>query len=108
MPPLFFDLKGNHNMKKYGYTETRQISSYDLRGICIRENWFTAGDNEEYAELLNTADALENVTTDDLVELASMICEHTAGASVQDDEFFCNVLFILANDACQSSFDIDR
>ena len=95
-------------MKKYAYTETRHIDIYKLRAACIKENWFNAGTNEEYAELFAAAEAMENVTSDELVELATLICEHTAGVSITDDDYFCNVLYILAKDACISCFEIDE
>lgn len=95
-------------MKKYGYTETRHISYYDLRSACIRENWCNAATCEEYSALLQKADDMQNVTSDDLVELATAICELTSGVSIQDDEYFCNVMFILANDVCRSVFDKDK
>ena len=98
----------DYNMKKYAYTETRTISYFDLRSTCIRENWFTRGTCKEYNDLLTKADELENVTTDDLVELATIICEHSECPGMLDDEFFCNVMFILANDACVSTFSVDR
>ncbi len=97
-------------MKKYGYAETRQISSSTLRSVCIREDWFNAGTNEEYAALLNKADEIANVTIDDLVELATIILEHSniRNHYCSDDEYFCNMLYILANDACYSVFDINQ
>ena len=94
-------------MKKYAYTETRKIDTGKLRAICIKKNWFDAGTNEEYAELFRIAREMKNVTSDDLVELATVICEHTDGANIQDDEYFCNVLYILAQETCYSYFDID-
>lgn len=95
-------------MKKYAYTETRRIDTSKLRATCIKENWFDTGTNEEYAALFEMARNMDNMTSDELVELATVICEHTSRASALDDEFFCNVLYILANDTCYSYFSIDR
>lgn len=92
-------------MKKYAYTETRRIEIGKLRAVCIKENWFDAGTNEEYASFFEMARYMDNVTVDELVELATVICEHTSRASVLDDEFFCNMLYILAKDTCYSYFD---
>ena len=30
------------------YIEIRHLTAYDLRGLCIRQNWYTGGDNAEY------------------------------------------------------------
>ena len=37
-------------MKKY--KEIRTISAYSLRALCIRHDWYTIGDNDEYEHLL--------------------------------------------------------
>ena len=65
-------------MKKYGYSEVRKISADNLRGLCIRQNWYTNGDNEEYGHLLfDLAANKDNVTTDDIVEIAQDIIDHS-------------------------------
>ena len=64
---------------KYGYEEIRILSSSDLRALCIAENWYTGGTNEEYANLLNMTKK-NNITTDDIVEMATDIVEHSSEA----------------------------
>lgn len=61
-------------MSKYGYREIRKMGSDSLRALCIKENWYTRGNNEEYAKLLDMADR-ENITTDDIVEIATEIID---------------------------------
>lgn len=56
--------------------EDRYITAMELRNLCVRNNWYTCGDNEEYAKLFQMADK-ENLTTDDLVALAKDIKEHS-------------------------------
>lgn len=71
---------------KYGYKEIRRISACDLRNLCISEDWYTCGDNDEYGHLLlDLAGRKENITTDDIVEIASDIIEHS-DLSVTDFE----------------------
>lgn len=63
---------------KYGYREIRKISVNDLRNLCIAKRWYTRGDNEEYNHLLNElAGNKENITTDDIVEIALDIMQHS-------------------------------
>ena len=95
-------------MKKYAYTETRRIDTGKLRAACIKHNWFDAGDNEEYNALFEMARRMGNVTSDELVEIATVIVSHTSGGSCTDDEYFCNVLYTLARETCYSAFDVDR
>lgn len=63
---------------KYGYKEVRTISANRLRKLCIDHDWYTRGDNEEYRHLLDDmAGDKENITTEDIVEIARDIIEHT-------------------------------
>lgn len=54
---------------KCGIKEVRRISADKLRALCIKENWYTRGDNEDYEHLLfDLAGRKENITTDDVCE----------------------------------------
>lgn len=64
---------------KYGYKEVRYLGASQLRALCIKEDWYTGGTNKEYAELLDKAEN-ENITTDDIVEMATDIYEHSEEA----------------------------
>lgn len=63
---------------KHGYREVRKIRKDDLRNLCIVKRWYTRGDNAAYNHLLDdlTGDK-ENITTDDIVEIALDIMEHS-------------------------------
>lgn len=56
--------------------EFRQLSKSDLRSLCIRQNWYTCGNNEEYSNMLNKANK-GNITTNDIVAIAKDIKEHS-------------------------------
>lgn len=63
---------------KYGYREIRRIQSYSLRKLCAEKNWYTRGNAEEYRNLLyNMAEGKRNITTDDIVEMAQDIKDHS-------------------------------
>lgn len=63
---------------KSEYREVRRIFAKDLRELCIRNNWYTRGDCKAYSHLLNElAHEKENITTDDIVEIAQDILEHS-------------------------------
>lgn len=63
---------------KSEYREVRRILAEDLRELCIRNNWYTRGDCKAYSHLLNElAHEKENITTDDIVEIAQDILEHS-------------------------------
>lgn len=56
--------------------EARYITSSALRSLCIRQNWYTWGTNEEYSHLFELADK-DDLTTADLVEIARDIIAHS-------------------------------
>lgn len=64
-------------MKKYGYKEVRILHSDKLRSLCISMNWYTEGSCDEYVNLLNMCDK-ENITTDDIVAIATDIMKHSS------------------------------
>lgn len=64
---------------KYGYKEIRTLSSISLRELCIAEGWYTGGTNEEYENLLYMTNK-DTITTDDIVEMATDIIEHSQSA----------------------------
>ena len=64
-------------MKKE-YKEIRQINADSLRRLCISKRRYTGGDNAAYNHLLyDLADDKENITTEDIVEIAQDIMEHS-------------------------------
>ncbi len=65
------------------YKEIRRITAIALRQLCIREDWYTAGDEEEYRHLLfDLAQNKENLSTEDIIEIAADILEHSDSYSV--------------------------
>lgn len=56
--------------------EFRQLSKSDLRSLCIRQNWYTLGNNEEYNKMFGMTEKA-NLTTEDIVEIATDIKEHS-------------------------------
>lgn len=60
------------------YREIRKIRADKLRVLCIEENWYTIGDCEAYNHLLlDLAEFKENITTEDIVEIAQDILCHS-------------------------------
>ena len=96
---------------KYGYREIRKLSSSSLRALCIKEDWYTGGDNAEYYNLMRKVDNMYNITTDNIVELATDIIEHSATAKADfekatgGEDFYLHVMYLIA-EACYSIFEI--
>lgn len=87
-------------MSTYGYKETRSIDMSELRNLCIKQSWFTCGDNEEYSELLNMVNNTE-LTTDLIVELASIIYSHSESDNDHTmSEHITNIMYLIAKASC--------
>lgn len=99
-------------MNKYGYKEVRRLHSSDLRALCIKEDWYTGGTNEEYANLMEMTKK-DNITTDDIVEIATDIIEHssTAVKKIKEcagyndmSEIYTHFMFLIS-EACITFFE---
>ena len=76
------------------YKEIRVIRASSLRALCVRQNWYTAGDNDEYGHLLlDLAGSKENLSTADIMEIAADIMEHS---DLDDDCTIESVAFEVA------------
>jgi hypothetical protein len=83
---------------KYGYKETRRIEMDKIRHLCVRKNWFNCGDVYSYDKLLNYSKC-ENITSDELVEMAELILENS-----ETDYTITDIMFELA-EICYSYFE---
>lgn len=87
------------------FKAVRKMSRDDLRRLCIRENYFTRGDNEEYEELLSMLNDNPKMTKDLYKEIAEIIFEHSNVETMKiqygcgDDDLMADILFKLYNDA---------
>lgn len=84
---------------KYGYKEIRKISADKIRGLCIKHNWFTCGTNEEYGVLLDYGFSDKEITTDELVEMAELILEHS------DTDYEITSVMYELNKICYTYFE---
>lgn len=67
------------------HKEVRKISAASLRNLCIEKNWYTKGDSDDYRHLLFVmADYKENITTEDIEEIARDIIEYS---DISTEEF---------------------
>ena len=83
------------------YRETRRLSPSALRALCIRQDWYTRGDNDEYGHLLlDMAEHMPHLATGDIIAIAEDIAAHsdlTDGLTVEAIAFevarACTVTF---------------
>lgn len=66
-------------MKKY--IESRLLGTSTVRSLCIKNNWYTCGSNEQYdamfAKLYNEDGTYAHITTEKLAEIATDIYYHS-------------------------------
>ena len=94
--------------KTIKFKEYRTMDASTLRRVCIANNWYTNGTNEEYGNLFdrlrNCYGYAENLTTEKLVEIANDIWEHS---EMPSDYTLETVLFELNRNCC-TTFDVDE
>lgn len=79
--------------------ETRLLHSENLRKLCIEKNWYTLGYTEQYSQLLTSVDEKENITTEDIVEIATDILDKS-----ETDYPLSSICFEVAR-ICHSFFE---
>jgi hypothetical protein len=86
------------------YKEIRTLTAYNLRELCIRQNWYTCGDNAEYEHLLyDLAGGKPHLTTEDIIEIAEDIAAHSAPSDFREC-FDIGGIAWEVNRACNVSF----
>lgn len=79
--------------------KTRKLYSEDLRQLCIKHKWYTKGTNAEYCSLLNSVDEIENVTTNEIINIAENILRYSI-----TDYTLSSICFEIAG-ICHSFFE---
>ena len=87
--------------------EAVRICTDDVRNTCIKENWYTRGDNEAYNRMFKMCRNPYSVQL--LYSIAKDIYEHSdkeywEGYSDNDDECIMQVMWTIRNDCCISFF----
>lgn len=67
-------------MKQYRTSET--FNSYDLRNLCIKNDLFTCGTNEQYSKMFKAAD--EGASADDLATMIWMCSEGYSRTEIKE------------------------
>ena len=57
--------------------ETSRMCSDDLYRLCVDNEWYTRGTNQEYTRMLEFARYLTNITAEDIVSIAADIKHHS-------------------------------
>lgn len=83
--------------------EFRYISQMEVRQACIKYDWFTCGDSDEYNDLFEFIGNLtrkgQHVSVEKLKEFAEMIKEHS-----DTEESIPEIMFVLNAECCTTIF----
>lgn len=85
--------------EKMTINERRYLLSPDVRAVCIVQNWYDMGTNVEYGAMLHRAGEINNLTKEDLYELAADIYAHTSASAfcgMERADAVCEIMFTLA------------
>ena len=80
--------------------EFKRWSANSVREVCINNNFYTAGDNEDYEHMLVWVDRMYP-NTENLYFIADNIYRHSV------DQTIANIMFVLANNAVITTYEID-
>ena len=69
---------------KRQYKEIRRLSAEDLHGLCVYNHW-CPNDVSEYEERLRLFGAKENLTTEDIIDMAKWIMDHCSTSAKRGD-----------------------
>lgn len=94
---------------KTKFREVRTVSASDIRKLCIRNNWYTRGDNDQYEHLQNDlCEQKDNLTTEDIVEIAEDIIAHSEIEHYcSNDELIASVAFEIITRAASVYFECE-
>lgn len=54
----------------------RTWESYNIRDLCVKQNWYTRGTNKEYTKMLNSIDK-KKPTLGNMTKIAQDIVDHS-------------------------------
>ena len=83
------------------------INGSDVREFCIKNNLYTAGNNKDYASLLNSCDTFHNCTPRRMINIAKDIVEHSDEQDAKIDLSLGNIVFYLCEDVMHTMLPID-
>ena len=87
-------------MKTPNITVNRQWSASKVRQVCIDNDLYTCGDNEDYSNMLDCVrDSYPD--TENLYLIAMDIQKHSKGQTIT------NIMYLLANHAVITTFEIE-
>lgn len=92
--------------------EIRKIDNMKVRAMCIKDSYYTSGTNEDYENLLFNLCEKDNITLDDIEEIASDILVHSVwekkarAYGYSYDELLTDVMTNLINECCMSFIEL--
>ena len=88
-------------------TEKNITSMSNLMSLCIKENWFCCGTNEDYENFLKKWDKKghSNITKKDIYEMAKTIWEFS---EFPREYTIADVMFLIKKEAVTTLYEIEE
>ena len=87
-------------------TERRVIYPTEVRSMCIRHDFYTAGTNEEYTAMLDkVVENYDDISNEALCEIAEDILNHSAPAKI-DGMDVGSMMYLIVDECCHHCFDV--
>lgn len=91
--------------------ETRKIDASKVRGICIKQEWYTNGTSADYTAMLMMAEQSDG-SADSIYEIAKDIFNNSDMSRYSSDhtdhDIIENIMFYIVNDAAYTDLQIIR
>lgn len=89
--------------------ETRTLTRKAFRNLCIENNWYTDGDNEDYADILSLIDRMTYNGGTIITSFIAMLARNVKAHSIEEDSNTSLELTDICSQiasACVTSFEI--
>ena len=102
-------MKGENKMKKIN--ERKSWGMYEVRNMCVKHEYYTAGDCEAYEKILNFVE-IHKPTTNNIYKVANDIFEHSDidldNYGVDKDEMVAAIMFDINNECVKTRYRIEN
>lgn len=91
-------------------TETRKFNKHNLKRLCIDNEYYTSGTNEDYESMFDTVDMYNQsrtITNSDILLVAVDIAMHTIENDVATSDTIQGIMFNIMKYAVDTYFTVE-
>jgi len=80
----------------------------DVRNLCVRNNWYTGGDNREYSSMLDYVEKNSAPSTTNMMKVARDIAAHSSDLDPDNIEHVCYIMKELERNCIKRFFFLTK